>query len=71
MLLTVIYGFITAFVLTYLSVPPLIFVAKKFNLKEDEIKFYKIVMEKKQLPFFKVEFENSTLNSLTQKLNLK
>ena len=46
-------------------------IAKKFKLKEKEIKFYKIVMEKKQLPFFKVELENSTLNSLTQGLNLK
>jgi UDP-N-acetylmuramyl pentapeptide phosphotransferase/UDP-N-acetylglucosamine-1-phosphate transferase len=31
MLLTAIYGLITAFVLTYLSIPPLIFAAKKFN----------------------------------------
>jgi protease-4 len=46
-------------------------IAKRFKLKENEIKFYKISMEDKKLPFFKVEVENSTLNTLTQGLNLK
>ena len=46
-------------------------VAKKYNLKEKDIKFYKISLEKKKLPFFKIEVENSTLNTLTNGLNLK
>ena len=46
-------------------------VAKKFNLKEKDIKFYSISLENKKMPFFKVEVENSTLNTLTNGLNLK
>jgi hypothetical protein len=46
-------------------------IAKKYNIKEDKIKFYLIPLEKKQLPFFKVEVENSTLNTLTNGFNLK
>ena len=46
-------------------------VAKKFNLKKDDIKFYRVSLEKKSLPFFKIEVENSTLKTLTQGLNLK
>ena len=42
---------------------------KKYKIKD--IKFYNISLEKKQLPFFKIEVENSTLNTLTNGLNLK
>ena len=44
-------------------------IKKKYNLKD--IKFYRISLDKKQLPFFKIEVENNTLNSLTNGLNLK
>jgi protease-4 len=46
-------------------------VAKKFKLKEKDIKFYSIALEDKKMPFFKVEVENTTLNTLTNGLNLK
>ena len=46
-------------------------VAKKFNLKEKDIKFYSISLEDKKMPFFKVEIQNSTLHTLTNGLNLK
>jgi hypothetical protein len=46
-------------------------VAKKFKLKEKEIKFYQIPLEKKRMPFFKVEVENSTLKTLINGMNLK
>jgi protease-4 len=46
-------------------------VAKKFKLKEKDIKFYSILLEDKKMPFFKVEVENTTLNTLTNGLNLK
>jgi protease-4 len=42
---------------------------KKYKIKD--IKFYNISLEKKQLPFFKIEVENSTLNTLTNGINLK
>jgi len=46
-------------------------IAKKFKLKAKDIKFYSISLEDKKLPFFKVEVENSTLNTLANGLNLK
>jgi len=46
-------------------------VAKKFKLKEQDIKFYKVSLEKKSLPFFKIEVENTTLNTLANGFNLK
>ena len=46
-------------------------VAKKFKLDKDKIKFYTISLKDKQLPFFKIEVENSTLNTLTKGLNLQ
>jgi len=46
-------------------------IAKKFKLKEKDIKFYNISLEKKSLPFFKIEVENTTLKTLTNGLNLK
>jgi len=44
-------------------------IEKKYHIKN--IKFYKINLTKKQLPFFKVEVENSTLKTFTNGLNLK
>ena len=46
-------------------------VAKKYNIKPKDIKFYTISLEKKSLPFFKIEVENTTLKTLTNGLNLK
>jgi len=44
-------------------------IEKKYHIKN--IEFYNIRLEKKQLPFFKVEVENTTLNTLANGLNLK
>ena len=44
-------------------------IQKTYKLKN--VEFYNIPLEKKQLPFFKIEVENSTLNTLTNGLNLK
>jgi len=46
-------------------------VAKKFKLKEKDIKFYSISLEDRKMPFFKVEVENTTLKTLANGLNLK
>ena len=46
-------------------------IAKKYKLKPNDIKFYLIPLESRQLPFFKVEVENSTLKTLTNGFNLK